>query len=279
MRLLLRTAALVTLSAALSLYSARAAYPQQPEIEALAAKLRKTLLEAHATKIVVFDLAGPGKEVSQLGQSLADQISAALASKENDFSIVDRKALRLLMEKEQLGLIDGWNDQSLAAARWIASKAGASAIVIGTIEHPAGELRLKVDSYEVSTAKHIDGFEEKITTTPDLERSSETKVALSPGDVPLAGTNGYGIPKCVSCLPPDGAQAKVRPKYSGTVLLMVQITAEGNATDLRVIKDIGKGFTQKTIKAVSKWRFVPANGPDGKPAAVQILAEVTFSYY
>jgi TonB family protein len=52
------------------------------------------------------------------------------------------------------------------------------------------------------------------------------------------------------------------------------VTASGKW--LRVEKGLDFGLTEQAIAAVRKWRFKPATGPDGKPAAVRIRVEVQF---
>jgi hypothetical protein len=39
------------------------------------------------------------------------------------------------------------------------------------------------------------------------------------------------------------------------------------------------GLTAQAIEAVKKWRLSPATGPDGKPAAVRQIIEVTFKLF
>jgi protein TonB len=99
------------------------------------------------------------------------------------------------------------------------------------------------------------------------------------GGPPSAGTGSYGYPTCVYCPQAQYSDEAVKSKYQGTVFLVVTITADGKATDIKVAKGVGLGLDEKAIEAVRSWRFRPAAGPDGRPAAVRQTIEVTFHLY
>jgi TonB family protein len=62
----------------------------------------------------------------------------------------------------------------------------------------------------------------------------------------------------------------------GRVVLECVITPEGRATNIKILESLGTDFDESVVKAVSVWRFKPATGPDGKPAAVSTIIEATF---
>jgi protein TonB len=99
------------------------------------------------------------------------------------------------------------------------------------------------------------------------------------GGPPNAGTGRYGYPICVYCPQAQYSDEAVKAKYQGTVFLVVIITTDGTATDIKVVKGVGLGLDEKAIEAVRAWRFRPAAGPDGRPAAVRQTIEVTFHLY
>lgn len=96
------------------------------------------------------------------------------------------------------------------------------------------------------------------------------------GNLPGAGTTGYGVPVCAYCPSPQYSEEAVKAKYQGVVTLQVVVTADGRATNIRVMKGLGVGLNEKAIEAVHGWRFRPAIGPDHKASAVTALIEVTF---
>jgi protein TonB len=96
------------------------------------------------------------------------------------------------------------------------------------------------------------------------------------GGAPSAGTNGYGTPTCILCPAPAYSDEAVKVKHQGVVVLSVVISADGRATGIQVVKGLGVGLDQKAIEAVRGWRFNPAKGPNGRPAATTTLIEVDF---
>jgi periplasmic protein TonB len=101
----------------------------------------------------------------------------------------------------------------------------------------------------------------------------------SGGGVFNAGTGGYGYPACIYCPKADFTDEAVKAKYQGTVLLSAIITADGRATDVKVVKGLGLGLDENAIAAVRTWRFKPALGPNGKPSAVRQEIEMAFHLY
>ena len=94
-------------------------------------------------------------------------------------------------------------------------------------------------------------------------------------DVPRAGRDGVGMPKCKYCPDPEYSEEAKKKNYEGVVVLFVVITPEGRAANIRVTKSPGLGLDEKAIEAVRKWKFKPAT-KDGKPIATQVPIEVTF---
>jgi len=99
------------------------------------------------------------------------------------------------------------------------------------------------------------------------------------GGVFDGGTHGYGFPSCLLCPRADFSDEAVKAKYQGVVVLIAIITPDGRATEIHISKGLGLGLDQKAIDAVRNWRFKPALGPDGKPAAVRVPIEVEFHLY
>ena len=64
-------------------------------------------------------------------------------------------------------------------------------------------------------------------------------------------------------------------KIEGTVVLSVVFGADGQISEVKVIKGLPDGLTQKAIEAASKIRFEPAM-KDGKPVSVRGNLEYSF---
>jgi TonB family protein len=78
---------------------------------------------------------------------------------------------------------------------------------------------------------------------------------------------------------PEYSEEARKAKWQGTVLLSLIVDESGKAVGIKVTKSLGLGLDQKAIEAVRTWRFSPALGPNGKPAPVRQIIEVTFHLY
>ena len=81
---------------------------------------------------------------------------------------------------------------------------------------------------------------------------------------------------CPQAQYPDSA---VKAKVQGTVVLKVVIGADGRAQEISVRQALPCGLDQQSNNAVKDWKFRPAAGPDGNPAAVVQTVETTFHLY
>jgi protein TonB len=99
------------------------------------------------------------------------------------------------------------------------------------------------------------------------------------GGLPNAGSGGYGIPQCLYCPRADYSDEAMKVKIQGVVELLAVVTADGRVTDVQVVKGLGYGLDENAEKAAKTWRLRPALGPDGKPAAVREVIEMTFQLF
>jgi TonB family protein len=67
-----------------------------------------------------------------------------------------------------------------------------------------------------------------------------------------------------------------RLKYGGVVLLSLIVTEEGFPIDIRVVRPLEHGLTEKAVEAASQYTFRPALR-DGVPVAARISIEINFS--
>ncbi len=86
--------------------------------------------------------------------------------------------------------------------------------------------------------------------------------------------------------PPDGSpgpypRTVMDPQYppngtgEGTVILAVDLDADGSVGDVGVVKDLG-AFTQAGIQAVRKWQFSPARDASGNKHPSRIYTVLVF---
>jgi len=67
-----------------------------------------------------------------------------------------------------------------------------------------------------------------------------------------------------------------RANYQGTCVVSAVVGTDGRTSHLHMLSSVGMGLDEKAMEAVRKWKFKPAM-MDGKPVAVEIAVEVSFS--
>ena len=100
-----------------------------------------------------------------------------------------------------------------------------------------------------------------------------------PGAIPSSGENGYSVPRCIYCPYAQFSPQAIKNHTQGTVVLVVIVGTDGQAHNIHVVKALPDGLSESAIETVRSWRFKPATGPDGAPAAVRQTIEVTFHLY
>jgi protein TonB len=109
------------------------------------------------------------------------------------------------------------------------------------------------------------------TTQPavvETETAGPASVALAPGDqpVPLSGQNP----------PPVYPPAALRSGESGTVLVRVEVDANGAPAGVALVKRSGsRELDRAAMEAVRKWRFQPAQR-DGQAVPASLVIPIDF---
>jgi TonB family protein len=89
------------------------------------------------------------------------------------------------------------------------------------------------------------------------------------------GNNPSGAPVLIHKVEPEYTEEARQAKLEGTVLVKVEITPEGKATNIKVLHGLGMGLDEKAVECVAKWRFKPGL-KDGQPVTVEAQTEVNF---
>ncbi len=74
---------------------------------------------------------------------------------------------------------------------------------------------------------------------------------------------------------PEYSEEARKAKFSGSVILYIEVNERGMVQNPRVIRALGMGLDEKALEAVMKWRFRPGT-MNGKPVPVAAQVEVTF---
>jgi TonB family protein len=87
--------------------------------------------------------------------------------------------------------------------------------------------------------------------------------------------NGVTAPVVLYKREPEYTEEARKAKYSGTVLLSVEIDPSGTPTNIQVQRGVGLGLDERAIEAVRQWKFKPGY-KDGNPVTVMANIEVNF---
>jgi len=248
---------------------------QEPQISALAQQMSDSLSRAKVKNVAIFAFVGPD-EPEALGQSLADDFREDLAKSAKDFQVVARPQLLTILGKTA-ALSASVNDADTAS--WFLRDSGVDSFVIGSLSRENGGLQIALKAFHVRGAREISSFEASIVLTDDLK----ALIGLSRGREfamwPRGGTNGYSSPVCLSCPQLQYHGRAIPGLYQNLVVLEITVDEEGRTRHIRVKKALLNGMTEDAIATVKTWRFKPSLGPDGKPAAVRMIVQVTLKSY
>jgi protein TonB len=91
-------------------------------------------------------------------------------------------------------------------------------------------------------------------------------------------SEGVTAPKLIKEGKPQYTAQAMRERIQGRVIMDVVVLANGNVGDVKIARSLDKkhGLDEQAIKAVKQWKFVPGT-KDGKPVAVQVQVEMTFT--
>jgi TonB family protein len=74
---------------------------------------------------------------------------------------------------------------------------------------------------------------------------------------------------------PEYSEEARKAKLQGTVVLQIEIDANGRAANVAVTRSLGLGLDEKAVEAVRRWKFKPAYR-NGRPVASPAVVEVNF---
>jgi TonB family protein len=125
--------------------------------------------------------------------------------------------------------------------------------------------------------KNLAGSSRQVSISFSLPNSSPTQppaAAAAPGAAYHVGA-GVTAPVLLYKREPEYTEEARKAKYSGTVLLYVDVDPSGKATNIRVQHSLGLGLDEKAVEAVKQWKFKPGY-KDGNPVTVGATIEVNF---
>ena len=86
---------------------------------------------------------------------------------------------------------------------------------------------------------------------------------------------GVTAPRLLMKVEPQYSELARAARYQGTVVLTIEIGADGAVHGIRLLRGLGLGLDEQAADAVSRWQFQPGTR-DGAPVAVRATVEVNF---
>ena len=105
-------------------------------------------------------------------------------------------------------------------------------------------------------------------TFPMTAAQSDAQV-YKPGD-------GVSVPSVVHEVKPEYPREVMQRKVQGSVWMAVVVLANGDVGDVQISKPLDPDLDQEALKAMKQWKFRPGT-KDGKPVAVEVTVEMTFT--
>lgn len=261
--------------------SAGAANAQQPDVNAVAAKIAQELEAKKVKKVAVFDFVGPGRDITALGVKLADDFSAALSQSGPDLRVESRTVVSASSK------VSAYRPQDLIDPGSIiplGSFLNLDADVLGSISVDNGQILVSIHALQLSRTgvSLIDKQDVIIPASADTATLLQTYVvratteAGGKDDLSAVGMDGYSEPQCLRCGQAKYSDAALKLRLEGIVALSVVVTTDGTTKDIHVIKGLGAGLDEKAVEAVRQWRLRPATTPEGRPVAVRQIILISF---
>ena len=248
-------------------------------------------------RVLVVDFEEDRGPISELGHALTREFVDSLQKHAQGFVILTRDELE--QKIIQNNLPDGLLSNS-AATDCFASELGADVLIRGNFEYsPAGivlwvgvertkphkSIFSRWDNIIPMTNSMTELAAEPAPPSPPIS-THEPKVWVSRDHPPLSDdkvahllqpviNSDYTPPSCVKCPAPPFSDDAVIFKYTGTVRLRVQISAEGFPSEISLMEGQPCGLTDQAFEAVEHWKFKPAMAHNGTPAA-ETSVEMTF---
>jgi TonB family protein len=163
------------------------------------------------------------------------------------------------------------------------------------LQHLKVEIQIELpsqnpDEKDVSAAIHaafLTGSESMIDIVPSYWQSYFAKLEGKPQAAPdpkkgivyyIKPKGGVSAPRATYTPDPEYSEEARKAKYMGTIVLSLVVDSSGAPAELQIQRPLGLGLDEMAVKAVSAWKFRPAER-DGNPVPVAINVEVNFHLY
>ena len=129
-------------------------------------------------------------------------------------------------------------------------------------------------------AEESEAFRRSILrNNPHAPVTSPEPICLPTGERVLA-VDGHGVtaPRSIRAPSPNYPEQARGDRVQGINVLSVIVDPEGRASAIMVLKPLGHGLDEESVKSVHDWKFKPAIS-NGRPVAVLVNIETRFRLY
>ncbi len=112
--------------------------------------------------------------------------------------------------------------------------------------------------------------------TPSVRPTSNKPITVQTTPPIYKVGNGVTPPRVLSRVAPTYTQEARDAKVQGTIMLTLEISAQGVPQNIHVVQGLGMGLDISAVQAITQWRFAPAT-LNGEPVPVRINSEINFS--
>jgi TonB family protein len=283
-----------------------ASYPaqaqEQPDLDALAAKAAAAIHKSKKSgdsKVLVIDFAGTHPNANALGAALADQFADLLPKNTKNFVVIDRADYARATADDVLtpearaetqsakcycrqlgadfvveGSFDAGSDNVQLRLKVMQSSKDWKPVFNGTVSLPlTAELRTSLSKPAPSAPVSPQNVK---TTWTNPDASQEQAVADSPHS---SGRSKTSFPTCLYCPNAHFSDAAAKVRAQGSVFLSVAVSAAGQPTSIVIKRGLPCELNSQAIESVKKWRFKPAEDPNGNSAPSLVMIEVNLHIY
>jgi TonB family protein len=246
------------------------AFAEPSDLNNLAKEFSQALEKAQVHTVIVSDFVREEGRVSLQGVLLADRFWFALLQSQRGFRTLNRDLLRARVYNHPPA-----NDASRKDEREAANAAGAEVLITGKIDQEAGTFILTITASNVLSGKQIEQRSASLPRTRPLDELAVESVRPN-GPTYLLGQNGISTPSCLYCPYPQYSEQGLKNKIEGAAVIEAIIDASGRAQRVWEVSGLSDGLTEQAMDVVRRWRFKPAQVPNGDTVAVMVPVDVTF---
>ena len=91
--------------------------------------------------------------------------------------------------------------------------------------------------------------------------------------------NIVSLPKCAYCPDPQYTDEAREAKLQGSVTLQVLVSADGRASQIRIVSGIGFGLDDRAMQTIRGWKFIPARDAARRAVPAWVTVEAVFRLF